>query len=141
MITLSSQDQLRQRMAWLSQILIVTPKQINEIGLSEAYLNYYDNFVRSCLRKLPRYLKRSIAESYDGRDVVVLRVKELRYGLYYAFFMLPRTKVPIIKMIRSIVEYYHVPAYILRSSAESWRDRTRISHAKSCNSSRSVYIF
>jgi len=57
MITLSSQDQLRQRMAWLSQILIVTPKQINEIGLSEAYLNYYDNFVRNAFGSYRDILK------------------------------------------------------------------------------------
>ncbi len=51
MIALSSQDQLRQRMAWaLSQIFVVKSKQINEAGqsasLSEPYLNYYDIFVR-----------------------------------------------------------------------------------------------
>jgi len=34
-------------MAWaLSQIFVVTSKQISESGLSEAYLNYYDIFVR-----------------------------------------------------------------------------------------------
>ena len=58
MISLSPQDQLRQRMAWaLSQILIVTPKQINEGGLSEAYLNYYDIFVRNAFGNYRDILK------------------------------------------------------------------------------------
>jgi uncharacterized protein (DUF1800 family) len=58
MITLSSQDQLRQRMAWaLSQILVVTPNQINEDGLSEAYLNYYDIFVRNAFGSYRDVLK------------------------------------------------------------------------------------
>ncbi len=48
MIALSSEDQLRQRVAWaLSQILVVTPNQIDEDDLSEAYLAYYDIFVRN----------------------------------------------------------------------------------------------
>ena len=47
-IALTSGDQLRQRMAWaLSQILVVTPNQIGDIGYSEVYLNYYDIFVRN----------------------------------------------------------------------------------------------
>jgi uncharacterized protein (DUF1501 family)/uncharacterized protein (DUF1800 family) len=48
MIALRSDDQLRQRMAFaLSQILVVTSKQINDDGYSEIYLNYYDIFVRN----------------------------------------------------------------------------------------------
>jgi len=48
MIALSANDQLRQRMAWaLSQILIVSFNQIDDIGYSEVYLNYYDIFVRN----------------------------------------------------------------------------------------------
>ena len=48
MIALDSDDQLRQRMAWaLSQIVVITPNQIADIGLSEIYLNYYDIFVRN----------------------------------------------------------------------------------------------
>ena len=47
MIALDSDDQLRQRMAWaLSQIVVITPNQIADIGLSEIYLNFYDIFVR-----------------------------------------------------------------------------------------------
>lgn len=58
MIALSAQDQLRQRMAWaLSQILVVTPKQINEVGLSEAYLNFYDIFVRNAFGSYRDVLK------------------------------------------------------------------------------------
>ena len=45
-------------MAWaLSQILIVTPKQIGESGLSEAYLNYYDIFVRNAFGNYRDVLK------------------------------------------------------------------------------------
>jgi uncharacterized protein (DUF1800 family) len=58
MIALSAQDQLRQRMAWaLSQILVVTSKQITEDGLSEAYLNYYDIFVRNAFGNYRDILK------------------------------------------------------------------------------------
>lgn len=35
-------------MAWaLSQILVITPNQIDDDGYSEIYLNYYDIFVRN----------------------------------------------------------------------------------------------
>jgi len=58
MIALSAKDQLRQRMAWaLSQILIVTSEQISEVGLSEAYLNYYDIFVRNAFGSYRDVLK------------------------------------------------------------------------------------
>jgi len=54
MIALSddTKDQLRQRVAWaLSQILVITPNQIEEDGYSEMYLNYYDIFVRVRLNR------------------------------------------------------------------------------------------
>jgi len=58
MITLSVQDQLRQRMAWaLSQILVVTRRQINDDGFTEAYLNYYDIFVRNAFGNYRDVLK------------------------------------------------------------------------------------
>jgi uncharacterized protein (DUF1800 family) len=58
MVALSAPDQLRQRMAWaLSQVLVVTPNQINENGLSEAYLNYYDIFVRNAFGNYRDVLK------------------------------------------------------------------------------------
>jgi uncharacterized protein (DUF1800 family) len=60
MIALSVQDQLRQRMAWaLSQILVVSEKQIIDmaVGLSEAYLNYYDIFVRNAFGSYRDILK------------------------------------------------------------------------------------
>ena len=45
-------------MAWaLSQILIVTSKQINEDGMSEVYLNYYDIFVRNAFGSYRDVLK------------------------------------------------------------------------------------
>lgn len=47
-----TKDQLRQRVAWaLSQILVITPNQIEEDGFSEMYLNYYDIFVRVRLNR------------------------------------------------------------------------------------------
>lgn len=46
-IALQSDDQLRQRVAWaLSQILVITPNQIADIGYSEIYLNFFDIFTR-----------------------------------------------------------------------------------------------
>lgn len=49
MIALSANDQLRQRVAWaLSQILVITPNQIENVEFSEMYLNYYDIFVKVC---------------------------------------------------------------------------------------------
>ena len=45
-------DQLRQRVAWaLSQILVVTPNQIDSDNMVEPYLNYYDIFVRHAFGK------------------------------------------------------------------------------------------
>ena len=45
-------------MAWaLSQILVITPRQIKESGLSEAYLNYYDIFVRNAFGSYRDVLK------------------------------------------------------------------------------------
>jgi hypothetical protein len=53
-IALWSDDQLRQRMAWaLSQILVVTPNQINNQEITEAYANYYDIFVRNAFGNYP----------------------------------------------------------------------------------------
>jgi hypothetical protein len=47
MIALSANDHLRQRVAWaLSQILVITPNQIENVEFSEMYLNYYDIFVK-----------------------------------------------------------------------------------------------
>lgn len=47
MIALEADDQLRQRVAWaLSQTLVITPNQIDQEGISEVYLNYYDIFVK-----------------------------------------------------------------------------------------------
>ena len=43
----NTNDQLRQRVAWaLSQILIVTPNQIDGVEYAEPYLKYYDIFVK-----------------------------------------------------------------------------------------------
>lgn len=42
-----SNDQLRQKVAWaLSQILVITPNQIQNVESAENYLNYYDIFVK-----------------------------------------------------------------------------------------------
>ena len=47
MIAMNSNDQLRQKVAWaLSQILVITPNQIQNIESAENYLNYYDIFVK-----------------------------------------------------------------------------------------------
>ena len=41
------QDQLRQRMAWaLSEILVVTAREVDEEDTTEHFLKYYDIFVR-----------------------------------------------------------------------------------------------
>jgi uncharacterized protein (DUF1800 family) len=57
-IALWSDDQLRQRMAWaLSQILVVTPNQINNQEITEAYANYYDIFVRNAFGNYRDILK------------------------------------------------------------------------------------
>lgn len=48
MIALSGTDQLRQRVAFaLSQILVVSPKQIDQDDYTEIFCNYYDIFVRN----------------------------------------------------------------------------------------------
>jgi len=57
-VALWSNDQLRQRMAWaLSQILVVTPNQINNMDITEAYANYYDIFVRNAFGNYRDILK------------------------------------------------------------------------------------
>ena len=46
-IAMNSEDQLRQRIAWaLYQILVVSPDSIGNIRLGEAFMHYYDIFVR-----------------------------------------------------------------------------------------------
>eukprot|EP00934_Nitzschia_sp_Nitz4_P004476 Nitzschia sp. Nitz4//scaffold371_size14297//6040//11866//NITZ4_008941-RA/size14297-augustus-gene-0.3-mRNA-1//-1//CDS//3329549584//4466//frame0 len=46
-IALNGKDQLRQRVAWaLYQILVVSPNSISRPKITEAYLAYYDIFVR-----------------------------------------------------------------------------------------------
>ena len=43
----NTKDQLRQRVAWaLSQILVITPNQIENEDFSEMHLSYYDIFVK-----------------------------------------------------------------------------------------------
>lgn len=50
MIATYSNDQLRQKMAWaLSQILVITPNQIDEERQSEIYLNYYGELCTVCI--------------------------------------------------------------------------------------------
>jgi cullin-associated NEDD8-dissociated protein 1 len=45
-------------MAWaLSQILVVTPNQINNMEITEAYANYYDIFVRNAFGNYRDILK------------------------------------------------------------------------------------
>ena len=46
-IALTADDQLRQRVAWaLAQILVVSPGAIDDSTVAEAFLVYYDIFVR-----------------------------------------------------------------------------------------------
>eukprot|EP00547_Thalassionema_nitzschioides_P008451 CAMPEP_0194227304 /NCGR_PEP_ID=MMETSP0156-20130528/42790_1 /TAXON_ID=33649 /ORGANISM="Thalassionema nitzschioides, Strain L26-B" /LENGTH=2008 /DNA_ID=CAMNT_0038959783 /DNA_START=685 /DNA_END=6711 /DNA_ORIENTATION=- len=47
-IVLKAKDQLRQKLAWaLSQILALTPRQIDSVYETEPYLSFYDIFVRN----------------------------------------------------------------------------------------------
>jgi hypothetical protein len=57
-VALWAEDQLRQRMAWaLSQILVITPNQINNKEATEIYANYYDIFVRNAFGNYRDVLK------------------------------------------------------------------------------------
>lgn len=57
-IALSAPDQLLQRMSWaLSQILVITPNQINDQSCTEMYLNYHDIFNRNAFGNYRNVLK------------------------------------------------------------------------------------
>ena len=59
MVALEAPDQLRQRVAWaLSQILVVTPNQIEESrNMNEPFTKYYDIFVRNAFGNYRDVLK------------------------------------------------------------------------------------
>ena len=59
MVALEAPDQLRQRVAWaLSQILVVTPNQIDESrNINEPFMKYYDIFVRNAFGNYRDVLK------------------------------------------------------------------------------------
>lgn len=88
-IFMTANDQLRQRMAWaLSQILVITPNQINSDSTqSEIYLNYYDIFVRHAFG--------------NYRDIL----QEVAYS--------PMVSLPIklLFIISSFVRFYFMPIY------------------------------
>jgi len=119
MITLSSQDQLRQRMAWaLSQILIVTPKQISETGLTEAYLNYYDIFVRNAFGNYRDILKEVSQSPMMAEMLSFLESKSSGKDYMNRLLLFPEARITMLKAYNlAVVEnYHHIPAYILRSS-------------------------
>ena len=131
MITLSAQDQLRQRMAWaLSQILVVTPKQINEDGLTEAYLNFYDIFVRNAFRNYRDVLKEVSMSPMMAEMLSFLESKSSgRYNHRITF-----------ECIGYLFQKY---SFLQRMSSERQvllQDRMRTLHNKSCNSFRLASI-
>jgi uncharacterized protein (DUF1800 family) len=81
MVALEAPDQLRQRVAWaLSQILVVTPNQIDNADLlSECFLNYYDIFVRNAFGNYRDVLKEV---SYSPMMAEMLSFLESRSAAY-----------------------------------------------------------
>jgi len=82
-IALEANDQLRQRVAWaLSQLLVVTPKQIDDSAqLSECFLNYHDIFVRNAFGNYRDILKEV---SYSPMMGEMLSYLESRSAAYVA---------------------------------------------------------
>ena len=82
MITLQKSDQLRQRVAWaLSQILVITPNQIDAIEQSEIYLNYYDIFVRHAFSSYRSILKEVAYSPMMGEMLSYLKSKSASFVL------------------------------------------------------------
>jgi len=82
MIALSAADQLRQRMAWaLSQILVITPNQINDNSCTEIYLNYYDIFVRHAFGNYRDVLKEVAYSPMMAEMLSFLESKSAAYVL------------------------------------------------------------
>ena len=86
---LEREDQLRQRVAWaLNQLLVISPFSVNGFGENEIFLNYYDIFVRHAFGNFFDILKevsyspmmaemlsflgsRSTQDTYERRGVIV----------------------------------------------------------------------
>lgn len=90
MIALSANDQLRQRVAWaLSQILVITPNQIENVEFSEMYLNYYDIFVKNAFTNYYDILKEVSYSPMMGEMLGFVGSKSMPYVLkdkgLYAF--------------------------------------------------------
>ena len=82
MIALQAADQLRQRVAWaLSQILVITPNQINAFEQSESYLNYYDIFVRHAFSSYRSILKEVAYSPMMGEMLSYLKSKSTAFVL------------------------------------------------------------
>jgi len=92
MISISAQDQLRQRMAWaLSQILVVSSKQINQPGMSESYLNYYDIFVRNAFGNYRDILKEVSQSPMMGEMLSYLESKSAGTIMYFSYSLSSQT--------------------------------------------------
>lgn len=81
MIALNSEDQLRQRVAWaLSQLLVVVPSAV-EIASShtEAFLSYYDIFVRNAFGNYRDILKEISFSPLMAENLSFLQSKSAAY--------------------------------------------------------------
>jgi cullin-associated NEDD8-dissociated protein 1 len=83
MVVLQGSDQLRQRVAWaLSQILVITPEQINAAFQSESYLNYYDIFVRHAFSDYRSILKEVAYSPMMGEMLSYVNSKSTAFVLW-----------------------------------------------------------
>ena len=83
MVVLQGSDQLRQRVAWaLSQILVITPEQINAAFQSESYLNYYDIFVRHAFSDYRSILKEVAYSPMMGEMLTYVNSKSTAFVLW-----------------------------------------------------------
>jgi len=78
----NNDDQLRQRVAWaLSQIIVVTSKQINDRAYAEIYLNYYDIFVKNAFGNFFDILKQVSFSPMMAEMLSFLDSKSTQYVL------------------------------------------------------------
>ncbi len=111
MIALEAPDQLRQRVAWaLSQILVVTPNQIDNADLiSECFLNYYDIFVRNAFGNYRDILKEV---SYSPMMAEMLSFLESRSAAYVKRVE-ERVSRPDENYAREIMQLFSIGIYML----------------------------
>ena len=119
-IVLRRPDQLRQRVAWaLSQILVVSPGAINYAEQSEAFLKYYDIFVRNAFGNYFDILKEVAYSPMMGEMLSFLNSRS-RQDLYSSNSLLV---FPDENFAREIMQLFTIGLVKLNSDGTVVRDQ------------------